>query len=84
MIARLLVTVAKLSRPGGLRAVAAESFAIKQQLLIAHQRAPTLTLWERLVNHLPQVFTIFAGNAIVMGSLPHQSARDLDFAYLFR
>jgi len=34
LIAHLLVTLAKLARSGGLGAVAAESLAVKQQLLI--------------------------------------------------
>jgi hypothetical protein len=45
LTAHLLVTLAKLARPGGLRAVAAESFAVKPQLLIMkrlRQRAPNL------------------------------------------
>ena len=52
LIAHLLVTLAKLARPGGLGAVAAESLAVKQQLLImkrAHRRAPKLTSSDRLV-----------------------------------
>jgi putative transposase len=52
LIARLLVTLAKLARPGGLGAVAAESLAVKQQLLImkrARRRTPNLTSWDRLV-----------------------------------
>src|SRR5271167_2575996 len=52
LIAHLLVTLAKLVRPGGLRAVAAESLAVKHQLLImkrARRRAPNLTSWDRLV-----------------------------------
>ena len=51
LIAHLLVTLAKLVRPGGLGAVAAESLAVKHQLLImkrAQRRAPKLTLWDRL------------------------------------
>jgi hypothetical protein len=51
LIAHLLVTVAKLARPGGLRAVAAESLAVKHQLLImkrARRRGPNLTPWDRL------------------------------------
>jgi hypothetical protein len=51
LIAHLLVTVAKLARPGGLRAVAAESLAVKHQLLItkrAQRRGPNLTPWDRL------------------------------------
>ena len=52
LIAHLLVTLAKLARPGGLGAVAAESLAVKHQLLImkrAQCRAPNLTPWDRLV-----------------------------------
>src|SRR5271169_1792382 len=49
--AHLLVTLARLARPGGLLAVAAESLAVKHQLLImkrSQQRAPNLTSWDRL------------------------------------
>jgi putative transposase len=52
LIAHLLVTLAKLGRPGGLGAVAAESLAVRHQLLImerAQRRAPNLTSWDRLV-----------------------------------
>ena len=52
LIAHLLTTLAKLARPGGLGAVAAESLAVKHQLLImkrARRRAPNLTSWDRLV-----------------------------------
>ena len=52
LIAHLLVTLAKLARPGGLGAVAAESLAVKHQLLImkrAQRRAPNLTASDRLV-----------------------------------
>jgi hypothetical protein len=51
LIAHLLVTLAKLARPGGFRMVAAESLAVKHQLLImkrSRQRAPNLTSWDRL------------------------------------
>ena len=46
----LLVTVAKLVRPGGARAVAAESLIFRHQLLISNrsrQRAPNLTAIDR-------------------------------------
>ena len=46
LIAHLLVTLAKLGTRGGLGAVAAESLAVKHQLLImkrAQRRAPNLT-----------------------------------------
>src|SRR5882757_198752 len=52
LIAHLLVTLVRLARPRGLGAVAAESLAVKHQLLImkrAHRRAPKLTPWDRLV-----------------------------------
>ena len=52
LIAHLLRTAARLARPGGLGAVAAESVALKHQLLIMKRRrhrAPSLTLWDRLV-----------------------------------
>lgn len=52
LITHLLVTLAKLTGPGGLGAVAAESLAVKRQLLImkrARRRAPKLTAWDRLI-----------------------------------
>ena len=52
LVAHLLVTLARLAGPGGLRAVAAESLAVKHQLLImkrAQRRGPNLTSWDRLV-----------------------------------
>lgn len=48
----LLVTLAKLLRPGDVRAVAAESLVLKHQLLICNrsrQRAPNLTTFDRFV-----------------------------------
>jgi transposase InsO family protein len=52
LIAHLLVTLARLASPGGVRAVAAESLAVKHQLLImkrSHRRSPNLTGWDRLI-----------------------------------
>src|SRR5258708_5166306 len=52
LVAHLLVTLARLIRPGGARAVAAESLAIKHQLLIikrAQRRSPKLTALDRLI-----------------------------------
>jgi putative transposase len=46
------VTLARLACPGGLRAVAAESLALKHQLLImkrSQRRGPNLTSWDRFV-----------------------------------
>src|SRR5271167_5091304 len=51
LIAHFLVTLVRLARPGGLGAVAAESLAVKHQLLImkrAQRRAPKLTPGDRL------------------------------------
>ncbi len=52
LIAHLLLTLARLTGPGGVRAVAAESLAVKHQLLImkrSRRRAPNLTGWDRLI-----------------------------------
>jgi putative transposase len=52
LIAHLLTTAAKLARPGGLVAVAAESVALKHQLLImkrGRRRALILNPWDRLL-----------------------------------
>src|SRR5271166_2873208 len=52
LIAHLLITLAKLARPGGVGAVAAESLAVKHQLLVmncAQRRAPNLSSWDRLL-----------------------------------
>ena len=55
----LLVTVAKLLRPGGARAIAAESLVLKHQLLISNRsrhRAPNLTTLDRVVLGLATLF----------------------------
>jgi len=55
----LLVGCVKLLRPGGMRAVAAESLMLKHQLLIANrsrQRAPNLTSIDRFVLGLTTLF----------------------------
>ena len=52
LIAHLLVTLARLTRRGGIRAVAAESLAVKHQLLImkrSQRRSPNLTAWDRMI-----------------------------------
>lgn len=51
-IAHPLVTLARLTRPGGVWAIAAESLAVKHQLLImrrSRRRSPNLTAWDRLI-----------------------------------
>jgi len=55
----LLVTLAKLLRRGGVRAVAAESLLLKHQLLISNRsrhRAPNLTVLDRVVLGLTTLF----------------------------
>jgi hypothetical protein len=55
----LLVTLAKLLRPGGIRAVAAESLLLKHQILIgnrARRRGPNLTTVDRVVLGLTTLF----------------------------
>ena len=55
----LLVTLVKLLRPGGVRAVAAESLLLKHQLLISNRsrhRAPNLTTLDRFVLGLTTLF----------------------------
>jgi hypothetical protein len=52
LLGHLLVTLARLARPGGVRAVVAESLAVKHQLLVmkrSQRRAPNLTSWDRLL-----------------------------------
>ena len=55
----LVVTLAKLLRPGGIRAVAAESLVLKRQLLISNRsrhRAPNLNTPDRVVLGLTTLF----------------------------
>ena len=55
----LIVTFAKLLRPGGARAIAAESLLLKHQLLISNrsrQRAPNLSTLDRFVIGLTTLF----------------------------
>ena len=52
LFVHLLVTLARLARPGGARAVVAESLAVKHQLLImkrARRRSSNLTSWDRVI-----------------------------------
>ena len=59
LLVHLIVTIAKMMRPGGVRAVAAESLLLKQQLIIsnrARQRAPNLTTGDRFIVGLISLF----------------------------
>jgi putative transposase len=55
----LLVTLARLLRPGGVRAVVAESLILKHQLVIvgrSRRRAPNLTSFDRVVLGIAALF----------------------------
>src|SRR5712692_2202452 len=55
----LLATIAKVARPGGVRAVVAESLLLKHQLLItsrARRRAPNLNSFDRFLLGLGSLF----------------------------
>ncbi len=59
LVIHLIVTVAKLLQPGGVRAVAAESLLLKQQIIIGNRsrrRAPNLTPLDRFVLGLLTLF----------------------------
>jgi hypothetical protein len=52
LIVHSITTVIRLAKPGGLRAVVAESVLAKHQLLIvnrSHQRSPNLRIRDRLI-----------------------------------
>jgi hypothetical protein len=52
LLGNLLLTLARLARPGGIQSVVAESLTVKHQLLIvkrSQRRAPNLTSWDRLL-----------------------------------
>ena len=56
---QLVVTLAKLARPGGVRSVIAESLLLKHQLMISgrsRRRAPPLTTVDRFVLGLTTLF----------------------------
>ena len=59
LFVHLIVTVARLAGPGGLRSVVAESVLVKHQLLIlnrSHKRAPNLCAADRVLAGLCTVF----------------------------
>ena len=61
LLGHLLVTLARLARPGGVRSVVAESLAVKHQLLImkrSQRRAPNLTSWDRLTAWILHAFGV--------------------------
>ena len=59
LVVQLIVTLAKLARPGGAGSVIAESLLLKQQILIcrrSRRRAPPLTTIDRFVLGLTTMF----------------------------
>jgi hypothetical protein len=80
----LVVTFAKLLRPGGIRAVAAESLVLKHQLMIsnrARKRAPNLTSLDRCVLGITTLFVnprrISKLGAIIKSATLHRFHRAL-------
>jgi hypothetical protein len=74
----LLVTFAKLLRPGGVRAVAAESLLGKHQVLISNRsqhRAPNLTTLDRVVLGLTALF-VSPSRIAKLGALIKPAALD--------
>jgi hypothetical protein len=93
LVIHLLVTFAKLVRPGGVRAVAAESLLLKHQLLVANrsrQRAPNLTSTDRFVLGLTTLF-VNPRRIVKLGALVkpatlfkfHKSLVDRKYSLLF-
>ena len=59
LLVHLIVTLMRLTQPGGLRNVVAESVLIRRQLLILNRgrkRAPDLHAWDRLIAGLCTLF----------------------------
>src|SRR5215831_9515532 len=59
LLVHLITTVLRVVRPGGVRAVVAESVLMKHQLLIlnrSRQRAPNLRVWDRLITGFCSLF----------------------------
>ena len=59
LFVHLIVTVARLTRPGGLRSVVAESVLVRHQLLILNRgrkRAPNLRATDRIIAGLCTLF----------------------------
>src|SRR5208337_708956 len=90
---QLIVTFARLMRPGGVRAVIAESLLLRHQLLICRrskQRAPPLTTIDRFVLGLTTLFVsprrITKLAAILKPAMPlrfHRALVDGKYRYLF-
>jgi putative transposase len=93
LLVHLLVTLARLTRPGGVRSVVAESVLVKHQLLVltrSRQRSPNLRVSDRIVAGLC-AFYIHPGrlfrSAIVLKPSTilrlHRALRDRKYRLLF-
>ena len=93
LFVHLIVTLARLAGPGGIRSVVAESVLVKQQLLILHrlrQRSPNLRSSDRLVAGLCALLIRPARlirSAIVLKPStllgPHRALRNRKYRLLF-
>ena len=86
----LLVTAVKLLRPGGVRAVAAESVLLKHQLQVSNrsrQRAPNLTSFDRIVLGLATLFVSIPKIAAILKPATllrfHKAVVDRKYRLLF-
>jgi hypothetical protein len=59
LFVHVIVTIARLAKPGGLRSVVAESMLVRHQLLILNRgrkRAPNQRAWDRIIAGLCTLF----------------------------
>src|SRR5215831_16932535 len=74
----LIVTLARLARPGGLRSVVAESVLVRHQLLILNRgrkRAPNLRATDRIIAGLCTLFIVILHD--ILGRLSHIESPEL-------
>ncbi len=80
----LLVTIARLFRPGGVRSIVAESLLVKHQLLIlnrSRKRAPSLKPVDRLITGLCAIFV--KPNRLLRSSIILKPSSILEFPSSF-
>ncbi len=80
----LLVTIARLFRPGGVRSIVAESLLVKHQLLIlnrSRKRAPSLKPVDRLITGLCAIF--MKPNRLLRSSIVLKPSSILEFPSSF-
>ena len=85
LILHLIVTMVRLSRPGGLRSVVAESVLVKHQLVILNRgrkRAPNLRTADRVIASLCSLF--MRGARIVPSAITLKPSTSLDLHAVLR